>query len=191
MRFKKMIGEKCFLSPIDIDDAAQYAEWLNSEEVFKYLLVGTSVISLDAEKEALLRLSKEHVYRIVDRETDRLIGNVGLVSINHIHRTAELGIFIGRKEYWGKGYGTEALRLLVDYSFRILGLENIMLKVFDYNERARKSYEKVGFKRIGERRNSHYYNNERHNEVYMDIVKEDFYQKGQGKKESSRAKTKR
>ena len=182
MRFKKLVGEKCYLSPIDLEDVAQYAEWLNSEEVFKFLLVGTSVISLDAEKEALLRLSKEQVYGIIDKKTDTLIGNVGLVSLDHIHKTAELGIFIGRKEYWGKGFGTEALRLLVDYSFRILGLENIMLKVFDYNERARRSYEKVGFRKIGERRRSHYYDNERHNEIYMDIVREDFYgERGTGK----------
>jgi RimJ/RimL family protein N-acetyltransferase len=170
-----MIGKICYLAPIDLDDINLYTEWLNSEEVFKYLLVGTSIISIEAEKEALLRLSKEHVYGIIEKENDSLIGNVGLVSINHIHKTAEVGIFIGRKEYWGKGYGTEALRLLVDYSFRVLGIENIMLRTYDYNIRAQKSYEKVGFKKMGIRRRSHYYNNERHNEIYMDIIKEDFY----------------
>jgi RimJ/RimL family protein N-acetyltransferase len=175
MHFKKMIGEKCYLSPIDLEDTNLYAEWLNSEEVFQYLLVGTSIVSYESEKEILLRLSKEHVYGIIENENNTLIGNVGLVSVNHIHKTAEVGIFIGRKEYWGKGYGTEALKLLIDYSFRILGIENIMLKVFDYNVRAKKCYEKVGFKVIGERRKAHYYNNERHNDIYMDIIKEDFY----------------
>jgi len=175
MHYRKMIGEKCYLSPIDLDDLPKYMEWLNSEELFKYLLVGTSVISTETEKEALIRLSKEHVYGIIEKEKNQLIGNVGLVSINHIHKSAELGIFIENKYYQNNGYGTEALRLLVDYAFRILGIENIMLRVFDYNERAKKSYEKVGFKKIGVRRHSHYYNNERHNEIYMDIVKEDFY----------------
>jgi RimJ/RimL family protein N-acetyltransferase len=181
MYFRKMIGKKCYLSPISLDDASQYAEWLNSEEVFKYLLTGTNIISFESEKEVLLRLSKEHVYGIVDIESEILIGNVGLININHIHKTSEVGIFIGNKEYWGKGYGTEALQLLIDYSFRILGLENIMLRVFDYNVRARKSYEKVGFKKIGERRRSHYYDNERHDEIYMDIVRDDFYKEDEGK----------
>lgn len=177
MRIKKMIGEKCYLSPINLEDVQLYMEWLNNEEVFQYLLVGTSVISYEIEKEALLRLSKEHVYGIIDKESHMLIGNVGLLNLNHIHKTSEVGIFIGNTDYWGKGYGTEALRLIVDYGFRILGLENIMLNVFENNERAIRSYEKVGFKKIGIRRRSHYFNLERHNEIYMDIVKEDFYKK--------------
>ncbi|MHB8132338.1 MAG: hypothetical protein ACYDEX_25580, partial [Mobilitalea sp.] len=61
MYFKKMVGEKCYLSPIDIEDAYKYAEWLNSEEIFKYLIAGPNVISLESEKEVLLKLSKEHV----------------------------------------------------------------------------------------------------------------------------------
>jgi len=175
MHIKKMIGDKCYLSPIDLEDTNLYLEWLNTEEVYKYLLVGTSVLTYETEKEALVRLSKEHVYGIIDKETDTLIGNVGLMNVNHIHKTAEVGIFIGNQDYWGKGYGTEALRLLVDYAFRILGLENIILKTYDYNVRAQKSYKKVGFKVIGVRRSAHYYNNERHDDIYMDIVKEDFY----------------
>ena len=170
-----MIGQKCYLPPVDINDVDLYAEWLNSEEVYKYLLAGTGVLSYDVEKEALIRLSKEHVYGIIENEHDTLIGNVGLINVNHIHKTSEIGIFIGRKEYWGKGYGTEALWLLIDYAFRVLGLENIMLKVYDFNLRAQKSYEKVGFKVMGRRRNSHYYDNRRNDEIYMDIVKSDFY----------------
>ena len=96
MYFKKMIGEKCYLSPIDLDDAPKYAEWLNSEEVFKFLLAGPNVISLESEKEALLKLSKEHVYGIIDKENGILIGNIGLLNLNHLHKTSEVGIFIGR-----------------------------------------------------------------------------------------------
>ena len=175
MRIRKMIGEMCYLSPINLDDIHLYMEWLNNEEVFQYLLVGTSVISFEIEKEALLRLSKEHVYGIIDKKSDLLIGNVGLLNLNHIHKTSEVGIFIGNTDYWGKVYGTEALRLIVDYGFRVLGLENIMLNVFENNARAIHSYEKVGFKKIGTRRRSHYFNFERNNEIYMDILKEDFY----------------
>jgi len=51
-----------------------------------------------------------------------LIGNVGLIDINHIHGSAEIGIFIGDKSYWNKGYGKEALSLLIDYSYKKLNL---------------------------------------------------------------------
>lgn len=178
MYLKKMIGDKCYLAPIDVNDTEQYAVWLNDMEITKYLLIGTGVVSMEGEREALAQLSKEHVYGIVDKEKGILIGNVGLSNLNHIHKTAEIGIFIGNKEYWGKGYGTEAMSLLIDYSFKILGLENIILKVFSFNARARRSYEKVGFRRIGERRKAHYFNNERHDVTYMDIVKDDFYRAG-------------
>ena len=177
MYVKKMIGEKCYLSPIDLEDINQYIEWFNTEEIFQYLLAGTNMVSYETEKELLIKMSKEHIYAIIDKKHDCLLGNAGLISINHVEKTSEIAIFIGNRNYWGIGYGTEALKLLVDYAFRILGLENIMLRVFDYNKRAIKCYEKAGFKKIGERRISHYYNNERHNEIFMDIIKTDFYQK--------------
>jgi len=85
MHIKKIVGDKCYLSPIDLEDTNLYLEWLNNEDVYKYLLVGTSVLTYETEKEALIRLSKEHVYGIIDKETDTLIGNVGLMSLNHIH----------------------------------------------------------------------------------------------------------
>ena len=71
------------------------------------------------------------------------------MNVNHIFRKAELGIFVGEKEYWGKGYGTEATELLLDFAFNILNLNSIMLIVNSFNERAIKSYEKCGFKLIG------------------------------------------
>ncbi len=58
MHIKKIIGDKCYLSPIDLEDTNLYLEWLNCEDVYKYLLVGTSVLTYETEKEALIRLSK-------------------------------------------------------------------------------------------------------------------------------------
>lgn len=104
-----------------------------------------------------------------------LIGNVGFVAINYIHRTGEAGIFIGNKEYWSKGYGYEALSLLIDYAYKVLNLNSIMLRVYSYNKRAIGCYEKVGFKKIGEIREAHIYNLKIHNVILMDLLPEDFY----------------
>jgi RimJ/RimL family protein N-acetyltransferase len=145
MYFKKMTGEKCFLSPIDTNDVEKFTKWLNDLEVTKYLLLYPHIISIENEKEYLEKLSKEHIYSIVDIDNNELIGNCGYGDIDHLNQTAQIGIFIGNKNYWNKGYGTEALSLLLDYGFKALNLHNIFLRVYSFNERARKSYEKVGF----------------------------------------------
>ncbi len=175
MHFRKMVGEKCYLSPIDVDDARLYVEWLNNPEVTRFLTLSSQVVSMESEREILTKLAKEQNYGIIDIETDSLLGNAGLFSIDHVHRTAEAGIFIGNQEYWGRGYGTEAMSLLVEYGFRVLNLHNIMLRVYDFNERAIRSYEKSGFRKFGERREAHVSDMKAHNVIYMDILPGDFF----------------
>lgn len=114
------------------------------------------------------------IFAIVDADNDKLIGNCSIFRINERNRKAEVGIFIGDKNYWSKGYGTEALSLLIDYAFNVLNLNNIMLEVFGYNKRAINSYKKVGFKEIGRRREAIIFASEKHDEIYMDIIASEF-----------------
>jgi len=174
--FKKLIGEKCYLSPISIEDAEQYAEWLNDLEVSTNLLVANQQITLQKEIEILTEMSKNQsqIFGIIDLKSDKLIGNCSLFKINHRNRKAEFGIFIGDKKFWNKGYGTEAAKLILDYGFNILNLNNIMLEVFSYNKRAIKSYEKVGFKTIGKRRETLIIGSKKYDEIFMDILAKDF-----------------
>jgi RimJ/RimL family protein N-acetyltransferase len=181
MYFKKLVGKKCYLSPINIEDAEKFTEWLNDLELVKNLSIYDSVINIDIERDILRKLANEHNYSIIDLETDKLLGNCGLLKIDHLNQTAEVGIFIGDKDYWSKGYGTEALSLLIDYSFKALNLHNILLKVYSFNDRAIKSYEKIGFKIVGVRRESLLRNMMRYDDIYMDLLKEDFYKQGDKK----------
>ena len=175
MFFKKLAGKKCYLSPIDSNDAEKFTEWLNDMELLQNLQLYSSVISLENEKILLNDLSKGHNYSIVDMEKDLLIGNCGFFDIDHVNQTAETGIFIGNKDYRNKGYGTEALSLLIDYGFKALNFHNIMLKVYEYNKGAIRCYEKIGFKHIGIRREALHRNFEKHNIIYMDILPNEFY----------------
>jgi RimJ/RimL family protein N-acetyltransferase len=175
MYFKKLIGKKCYLSPLDINDAGKFTEWLNDIEVLEYLQLYSSIISYENEKELLGNLSREHNYSIIDLETEELIGNCGFLDVDHINQTAEIGIFIGNKHFWNKGYGTEALFLLIDYGFKALNFHNIMLRVYEFNKRAIKSYEKIGFKQIGKRREALQRNLEKYDIIYMDLLPNDFY----------------
>jgi len=177
MYFKKMIGKKCYLSPIDTGDVEKFTEWLNDMEVINNLLLYSQVIGIENEKEFLQKLSREHNYSIIDIKTNELIGNCGIMKIDNLNQTAEVGIFIGNKKYWSKGFGTEALSLLMDYGFKALNLHNIRLKVFSFNERAVKSYEKIGFKTFGKNREALLRGKDRFDIIYMDILYNEFYEK--------------
>ena len=95
-------------------------------------------------------------------------------DINSINRTATLGIFIGDKNFRGNGYGTEAIRLLLDYGFNYMNLNNIKLDVMEFNERAIKCYKKCGFKEYGRRRKCRFINGKYYDSIEMDILAEEF-----------------
>ena len=175
--FKKIVGEKCYLSPVNPEDAERYTEMLSDYEVARNLVVAPQVISLPQEREFLKRLDSEgHTFAIVDLKTDQLLGNCGLSSVDLINGSAECGIFIGNKDFWNRGYGTEAMCLLLDYAFNLLNLENVMLQVFDFNSRAIRSYIKCGFKEIGRRRKARRIAGSSHDVVFMDILASEFTQ---------------
>jgi RimJ/RimL family protein N-acetyltransferase len=170
-----MIGKKCYLSPIDPEDAEKYTRWLNDQEVTAFLDLNGKVIDLAGERAMLAELAKEHNYAVLDLTTDELIGICGYNGIDQLNRSGEVGIFIGNKDYWSKGYGAEALSLLIDFGFRSLDLHNILLRVYSFNTRAKAMYEKLGFKLIGVRREALRRNREVYNILYMDLLPDDFY----------------
>lgn len=113
---------------------------------------------------------------VYERATMHPIGTAGLMAINHLHRTAELGIGIGEHDCWGKGYGTEATRLLLNYAFNVLALHNVMLRVFGYNQRAIRAYLRAGFREIGRRRQAQRIGSQVYDVVLMDCLATEFGQ---------------
>lgn len=173
--FKKIVGERIYLSPVNPEDNEKYVEWLNDLKLSLNLTMAPKIISLEKEKEILENMSKEgYNFAIVEKEKDKVIGNCGLMDVEFVHGTAELGIFIGEKDYWNKGYGTEVINLLLDYAFNLLNLNNIMLKVHSFNKRAVKCYKKCGFKEIGRRRNAFVVGEDKYDDIFMDILAEEF-----------------
>lgn len=174
--YKKIIGERLYLSPMRLEDAAQYVKWLNNIEVAKGLTNIHRSLNVEAEREWLTSALKscDTVFAIVTLDGDRIIGNTGLHYVDTINRAAEFGIFIGEKDDRGKGYGTEAARLMLDHGFNLLNLHNIFLKVYGYNLNAIRSYEKVGFKKAGVRREAKLIGGKYYDEIYMDILDSEF-----------------
>ena len=171
---RKLTGRKCFLSPINFDDAEIYTHWLNDMEVAQYLTLATEVINMENERKFLSELANRHNYGIVDLESDKLIGTCGFENIESYNRCAEIGIFIGDKNFWNKGYGTESMRLLIEYGFNYLNLRNISLRVYAFNDKAIACYKKIGFKEVGYRREAMFRNGAYHDVLLMDLLSDDF-----------------
>ena len=175
--FKKLLGEKIYLSPRNTEDVEKFTEWLNDFETTDYIGRSGALVTIESEKEYLEKHAKdEATFGIIEIETDELIGTISLENIDYISRKATLGIFIGEKEARNKGYGTEAIQLILDYGFNYLNLNNIKLDVLSFNERAIACYKKCGFKEYGRRRKSEFVNGKYYDRISMDILKEEFIQ---------------
>lgn len=173
--FKKLVGERIYLSPINVEDVEKYVEWMNDFNVTDYLGRSNQIISLESEKKYLEEHSKEESeFAVIDAKENKIIGGISLFEINHIKRNATLGIFIGNDEYRNRGYGTEAIRLILDYGFNYLNLNNIKLDLMEFNERALACYKKCGFKEYGRRRKCNFINGKYYDTIEMDILSEEF-----------------
>lgn len=172
--FKKLVGDRIYLSPRNIEDYEIFTEWLNDFETTDYLGRSDAIVTLTGEKDYLEKNSDKNVcFSIVTLE-DKMIGTVSLENINYTNRTATLGIFIGDKNYRNNGYGTETIKLILEYGFNYLNLNNVDLTLMSFNERALKCYQKCGFKEYGRRRQCKYINGKYYDCIYMDVLKEEF-----------------
>jgi len=176
---KKLIGEKCYLAQIIYEDHVKFAEWFTDMKTAIGLGDAAGNYSMESTKGFFEKhySSQANRFSIVDIKEDKIIGFCWLKEVNSIDRSTELAILVGDEDYRGKGYGTEAMKLIVDYCFNILNLHNVMVVVYSHNEKAIEMYKKVGFKEFGRRRESHFIRGKAYDEVYMDILPEDFKEK--------------
>ncbi|MDR0978949.1 MAG: GNAT family N-acetyltransferase [Lachnospiraceae bacterium] len=173
--FKKLVGEKVYLSPMNEEDSDKFVKWLNDFEVTDYTGRTDMIITLSEEKKWFENIGKENLqFAIVTLENDELIGTISLENINNIFRTAILGIFIGEDYARNKGYGTDAIKLMLDFGFNYINLHNIKLTVFEFNERAKACYKACGFVETGRRRKCMYVNGKYYDIILMDILQEEF-----------------
>ena len=144
----KIEGCRIYLEVLDEEKATQeYCDWLNDPEVNKYL--ETKEATIDELKQYIKDKNEDPnclFLGIFLKENNKHIGNIKLEPIKFDDMRATMGILIGGKDYWGKGMGTEATKLLVDYAFNILDIREVNLGVISENKTAIRVYEKVGFK---------------------------------------------
>jgi RimJ/RimL family protein N-acetyltransferase len=113
---------------------------------------------------------KTLVIEVRDGDGWKMIGNCGVFDIDPVSRLGELGIMLGEKDEWNKGYGTEAMLLLVRHCFETLNLNRAYLRVYAENLRAKRSYEKAGFVEEGRLREAVYKHGKYDNVIVMSIL---------------------
>lgn len=166
-----LYGERVRLRGVEKSDLDLFVRWLNDPDV----VAGLSLYRpLSSEEEA--RWFNQMLERPIDERPLTIevrqdgggwlpIGNLGLFDISWRNRSAEFGILIGEKAYWDKGYGSEALQLLLGHAFNMLNLHRVFLRVFANNPRAIRAYEKLGFVLEGRLREAEYRAGE-----YVDVL---------------------
>ncbi len=174
-----IIGEKVALGPMHKGIIPLFEKWDNDFAVS--IMSGDPLRpvtreNIEADYE---RHSKEgHQYAvdfaIYEYATMRLIGSTSLRHINYVHGNADFGIYIGEKDCWGKGYGTETTILILNYGFTVLGLHTILLSTYGYNERAMRAYKRAGFREMGRWREAARVGDRRYDIVFMDCLSTEF-----------------
>lgn len=173
-------GEKVKLRAMEMSDLSNIMEGWNTFEMRRFLASAVPM-SENTEREWLERTTKADPWRdgsmtlaIEDKKTGQFLGSVSLFDISRGNQRAEFGIAIHKPENFGRGYGTDATRVMLWIGFHVLGLNSIYLLTASYNERGQRAYEKAGFKRNGLFRQASYMQGEFHDMITMDILRDEF-----------------
>ncbi len=171
-----LYGAKVRLRAPEKRDLPLFVRWLNDPEVKRYLTRYWPLSLAEEERwfENLLTRKDSDRVLVIETEEGKPIGNIGLHNIDWKNRKAVLGIFIGEKDYWNKGYGTDAIKTLLRFAFEELNLNRVELRVFEFNARAIRCYEKCGFVLEGRLRQSLFRDGRYHDELVMAVLRDDW-----------------
>jgi RimJ/RimL family protein N-acetyltransferase len=172
-------GPRLTLRAVTRDDLPRYVTWLNDIEVTKHLSLYLP-FNLDDEAEwyETQRKSGTEQNFAIETEDGTHIGSAGLMNINHRVQSAELGIVIGAKSEWNKGYGQEAITLMLEYAFNTLNLNRVCLRVDTNHPGAINCYRRCGFVTEGEMRQVEFSEGRHIDQYLMSILKSEYYQQG-------------
>ncbi len=171
-----LVGERVYLRPLDREDLIHIRRWANDPELRR--LTGEVKPMTEAGADAFfdkVNRQDDRVWFIVAlKENDEPIGEAGLLRIFPPWRTTDLSIIIGEADARGKGYGSEAIALLLDYAFGYLNFHRVAIGVVGFNTDALRFYEKAGFRKEGLQRDGYYHDQDYHDFVMMSILEDEF-----------------
>lgn len=170
-------GETLHLRPVEITDVGDaYCLWLNDPLVNRYLetrFLPQTLDTIRAFVESISCKPDELLLAICENAGARHVGNIKLGPINRNHGYADISLFIGAKDCWGKGYATEAIRLLSRFAFEKLGVRKLQAGAYSTNLGSIRTFEKVGFAREGVMRNKFVSDGKPVDHVVLGLCKKD------------------
>ncbi|OQY09032.1 MAG: GNAT family N-acetyltransferase [Marinitoga sp. 4572_148] len=160
------------------NDLKKALEYINDYEIKKFLTPGIPFpYKMEDEEKWYENINPNgkgiYDFAIELKETNEYIGGCGINNVDWKNSVATVGVFIG-KPFFNKGYGTEAMDLLVDFVFNEMNMNKVKLHVFSFNKRAIKSYEKVGFKVEGVLREQIFREGKYHDEIIMGLLRREW-----------------
>lgn len=137
------------LTPADASE--RYVRWLNDPEVNQYLESRFYPQTKESVAEFIRRVhnDRNYLFGIFDGATREHIGNIKIGNINLNHRFADVGLLIGEKSHWGKGFGKEAIRLVTDFGFKTLKLNKLIAGMYDLNSGSYRAFIACGYREVG------------------------------------------
>jgi RimJ/RimL family protein N-acetyltransferase len=177
-------GERVRLRHTERADLPLFVEWLNDPEVRRGLMLHLPLSIAEEEQwfENMLASPQDErplVIEVKEEDGWLMIGNSSFHNLDWRNRNAELGIFIGDKSYWDRGYGTEVMQLLLKHGFNTLNLHLVYLRVYEDNQRAIRAYEKVGFVHDGRLRQMIYKDGKFLDVLFMSVLHTEWQESSQ------------
>ncbi|KOY14530.1 GNAT family N-acetyltransferase [Paenibacillus xylanivorans] len=168
--------KRIYLRPFESTDVDAYFPGLFDAEMRR--LTGTQNSFTRPQVERYIENAAQDDSRlmllIALQDNDQVIGDIALMDMHTKNRSAHIRIAIDNTEHQGKGYGSEAILLMLDYGFGTCNLHRIELEVYAFNQRAIRTYEKLGFQREGVKRDALYYHHQYHDAIQMSILENEF-----------------
>jgi RimJ/RimL family protein N-acetyltransferase len=174
-----IIGDGIRLRAAERTDIPKFVEWLNDIDVRQYLTIYFPMSMAAEEKwyeDNVQRPPAEQVL-VIEIFTEngwKAIGNISYMHLSDIDRAAEVGLFIGDKTEWNKGYGRKALKLMLNYGFYSLNLNRVYLQVFENNLRGIRAYKATGFVEEGRMRQAKFSNGKYLDVLLMSVLRDEW-----------------
>jgi RimJ/RimL family protein N-acetyltransferase len=158
------------------EDLVYLQRWSQDADIRALIGEAASMSEADSGKflEKVRADTERAWFMVVVKENDQVIGEAGLLRMDRAWRTTDVSVVIWEREEWGKGYGHDAILLLLDYAFRHLNFHRVAIGVVSFNERALRFWEKVGFRKEGVQRDGYYYGGKYHDFIMMSILEDEF-----------------